>query len=240
MLAMGVGALETHYALENSADSIVTPDFRILLRGPGEFHYAIRTDTHGDTCVRSLPGNTGSAIVYEMMGDGKFEVVPTENLVMHSGRLSASDTAFHSGQLTQVETVLPYDCGCPPPVPVLRAELPASPAGGDNDASNASLPPQPNGVTTLETAKVGNLPTGPETAPLPAWLSNRKPPEIEANLVFSHADARPPWLVDVSISRRQAPTLNMNVAPSLPPQPTKRKRNNVLQKVTRFFSRILG
>jgi AMIN domain len=246
MLTLGVGALETHYSLEDSVDSIVTPDFRILLRGPGEFHYAIRADSKGNTCIRSLPGNTAPAVVYEAIGDGKFEVVPTERLLLHSGRLNAADTAFHSGQLTQVETVVPDDCGCPPPVPVLRAELPTLPTLAENSApSNISLDPQPaDNESGTQTASMQTLSSGREIAAVPQLPPNQKPVELDASLIFSRENVLRPRWVDLPVSTREIPALGMSLAPPAPQQPAqqpkKTKPKGLFRKVGGFFSRVFG
>ena len=124
LLGLSVGGMETHYTVSATADSIVTPDFRILLAGPGRFDFAIEAGKSGDTCVRALPGNSSSLIVSELMGDATYQVKPAERLVFHKGRVSDTDH----------DTA---DCGCVSAPPVLRAE--AAPS----EPNPASAPPEP-------------------------------------------------------------------------------------------------
>jgi hypothetical protein len=141
LLGMSTGALETHYSSRPSADSVLTPDFRVLLSGPGEFDYAISADARGNTCVRSLTGNQSPALVLELIGDGSYAVQPGEQAMFHSGRLRERDQAA------------PADCGCSGrQPPLLAADEAGSSQPGDSlarasSALTAPLPPsQPNEV----------------------------------------------------------------------------------------------
>jgi AMIN domain-containing protein len=110
MLGMNTGAMETHYHINESSDSILTPDFRIVLPGPGEFNLAIKSDARGDTCVGSLAGSNSSVVVAELLGNDTYEIKPQQQVV------------FRQGKMQSVETPV-AGCGCPAPQePVMRAE----------------------------------------------------------------------------------------------------------------------
>jgi hypothetical protein len=233
MLGINTGALEAHYNLDASADSILTPDFRILLAGPGEFHYAVSADSRGNTCVRALPGNTASVIVSELLGDGNYQVKPTEQIV------------FHSGRLNLVDALVPASCGCPPPeIPVMRASAPSAPV---TDASLTSPIRLSQPGDESKPAVPVDLP--PETAALPASKPNDVHVQVDAPFVFRAEDlpaskptaAKPAPIPQVELAADfpRPATFSAEVLPP-PPSHAKPAHHGVFGKIKGFFAGIFS
>lgn len=100
VLGLNAGAMELNYSLLSAADLLITPDFRLQLISPGNFHLAVSVAVSGDTCLRSLPGNDASVFVAEMMGNGAYQLSPGRNVLFKGGRISGATDA-------------PMACGCP-------------------------------------------------------------------------------------------------------------------------------
>jgi hypothetical protein len=246
MFGLSTGAIEAHYALSASADAVLTPDFRIMFAGPADFHYAISADSHGNTCVRALKGNTSSVIVSELMGDRIYQVKPNEEVV------------FRSGQIDRVDTNVPLECGCPAPPPVVRTQsqpmqhvsdsaLPSKVSLGAGQGGTGA-----SGNDQVTASQDARLSSGPETAPLPSSQANDVHVQVDAPFVFSRKDreaarAVPPAPVDAAkdLPMDDTPERQVHVDPVIqPPVPApeqaKPEHRSFFRRIGSFFSSIFG
>lgn len=244
MFGMSTGAIEAQDSLGDSADSVITPDFRILLEGPGAFHFAISADAHGNTCVRGLKGNTGSATVSEVVGDRVYKVKPSEQAV------------FHLGQIDKIDANVPLECGCPAPVPippsatateVAVANLPERATLGGSAAAETApskiavsgapeSEPVPNSATSLR--------QGAEIRSLPILKGEEMNVQVDAPLIFTAKNRRESVPLAPLEETRALPVQDSSVQPVHldamveAPRPNRDTRTNAARRG--FFHRLGG
>lgn len=248
MLGVSTGAIEGHYSLGAAADSVVTPDFRLVLAGPGEFDYAMSVNAHGDTCIRTMTGNTAPLMVSELIGDGNYRVRPDEQVV------------FHSGQLANHDADAPIKCGCSAPRPEALRASESNPQQVTPPVNDATLPSAvrvaPQGSSASgSVAGAPNATNSPASEPTTSAEAAAPAPtgandvhvQVEAPLVFQgratpapQAEAAPesevPALPAALRAKQLAAPPNLPATVALPP--AKKEHRGFFGGIGHFFKSI--
>ncbi len=119
MMAMEHGAIEANFATGHNADIVLTPDFRILIGGPGTDNVKVRLGDGGDTCVDNPSGNAPYVLVTSVFDGSVYRVQPGQRVM------------FQHGNLHEVVDQEKEPCGCPPaPAQVQGNEFPLAQSEG--------------------------------------------------------------------------------------------------------------
>ena len=120
MMAMDHGAVEASFATGRNADMVLTPDFRILIGGPGVDNVKIRLGQGGDTCVDNPGAGNAPYVLVTSVFDGSVYRVQAGQRVM-----------FQHGNLHEVVDQEKEPCGCPPaPAQVQGNDFPLAESEG--------------------------------------------------------------------------------------------------------------
>lgn len=175
MIAFDHGAIETNLTAGTNADTVLTPDFRILMGGPGATRVKIRLADHGDTCVDN-PGSNAPYVLVTSVFDGSLYRVQPGQRVM-----------FQHGSTHEVVDQEREPCGCPPleqkgndfPLAQSAGMAPLADSGPPAEQGkpavtapplvrNAGSPPEPAGISAQAVPQAGAETTPAQTSAKPA------------------------------------------------------------------------
>ncbi|HEU5350163.1 MAG TPA: hypothetical protein VFU55_01095 [Terracidiphilus sp.] len=120
LMALDHGAVEASFATGRNADILLTPDFRILISGPGSADLKVRLGEHGDTCVDNplVQGTAPYVLVTSVFDGSVYRVQPGQRVM------------FQHGSTHEVVDNEKEPCGCPVPVPIGTNEFPLAQSAG--------------------------------------------------------------------------------------------------------------
>jgi hypothetical protein len=210
MMAMDHGAVEMSFATGRNSDILLTPDFRILIGGPGAAEVKVRLGQHGDTCVDNAgaPSDRSSSLGWKAGAPSVNAPYVLVSSVFEGGAYRVQPgqrVMFQHGSLHEVVDQEKEPCGCPPA------------AAKGNEFPLA----QSEGLAPL-----------PKPAPNAVSLSSA-PPQVVEPLVYKSADHAPQPATEA------APPAGSDANPAAKP-PAPKKRPGFLTSVKKFFRRIFG
>jgi hypothetical protein len=165
LMAIDHGAMEMSFATTpaagSNADVVLTPDFRILIAGPGSSDLKVRLGEGGDTCVDNTGANAPYVVVTSLFDPGLYRVQPGQRVM------------FQHGSLNEVVDSETEPCGCPAHAtseanefPLAQSEgLAPTPAPAPAPAQPASQPAAKVAPLVYPSNPPGNAETAPAAAP---------------------------------------------------------------------------
>lgn len=130
MMVMDHGALEASFATGRNSDVLLTPDFRILIGGPGSADVKVRLGQHGDTCIDNPGANAPYVLVTSVFDGGVYRVQPGQRVMLQHGSVYA------------VVDQEKESCGCPAPPRPNSNDFPEAQSAGLAPLA----PPGPPGI----------------------------------------------------------------------------------------------
>ena len=179
MMGLDHGAIEASFETGHNADTVLTPDFRILIAGPGAAHVKIRLGQGGDTCIDNPASGAADApyvLVTSVFDGSLYRVQPGQRVMLEHG--STSEVVDQEKE----------PCGCPP----------AQPEGNDFPLAQseglAPLPaPPPNPVQKSAAPQVAQVqPLVYDAGQQPPTESAATPESAGAGTAQAAAPANPP------------------------------------------------